>query len=355
DGLIILVRTKHATVELAEKLEARGYASSALNGDMNQALREKTVDRLKRGSLDILVATDVVARGLDVERITHVVNYDIPHDTESYVHRIGRTGRAGRTGDAILFVAPRERRMLRSIERATGQEIKQMQLPSRADISNRRVEQFKQSITDAIESQELNFFEELIEGYQAEHNIGLSEIAAALAYMVQSERPLIPEFKDKPERQERSERSHRDRDDRRDRPRRERRDRDDRATEVEDGMIRYRIEVGYEHDVMPKNIVGAIANEVGMESSFIGRIKIFDDYSTVDLPDGLPGEAIKHLKNVWVCNRKMNISKLQGLDNKAGKKPFSKDKKKSSYSKPDKKKPKKPKKNKAANVKKSKD
>jgi len=191
DGMIIFVRTKNITVELAEKLEARGYSAAALNGDMNQQLREKTIDRLKRGSLDIVVATDVAARGLDVERISHVINYDIPYDTEAYVHRIGRTGRAGRKGEAILFVAPREQRMLRAIEKATGQKITAMQLPSREAIADRRVMAFKQLISDTLESQDLNYFEELIEGYQVEHNIGLSEVAAALAYLVQRERPLI--------------------------------------------------------------------------------------------------------------------------------------------------------------------
>ncbi|OOZ41533.1 ATP-dependent RNA helicase [Solemya pervernicosa gill symbiont] len=306
DAMIIFVRTKVATTELAEKLEARGYATSPLNGDMNQAMREKAVDRLKKGSLDIIVATDVAARGLDVQRISHVVNYDIPYDTEAYIHRIGRTGRAGRKGDAILFVAPRERRMLRSIERATGQEITSMQLPSRDDIASRRVDQFKQTITDTLESQDLGFFEEVIEGYQSEHNIGLSEIAAALSYLVQKERPLLPKLQDtKPAREERSDRG---RDYKEREPRRSRERSPVRERELEEGMIRYRIEVGHRHKVEPKNIVGAIANEAGIESQFIGQIAIHDDYSNVDLPDGMPKEIFKHLKKVWVCGQQLRIS-----------------------------------------------
>jgi ATP-dependent RNA helicase DeaD len=318
DGLIIFVRTKNTTVELAEKLEARGYSAAALNGDMNQALREKTVDKLKRGALDIVVATDVVARGLDVERISHVVNYDIPYDTEAYVHRIGRTGRAGRKGDAILFVAPRERRMLRAIERATGQPIEAMQLPSREAIADKRVMQFKQQITDTLESQELGFYEELIEGYASEHNIGMSEVASALVYLLQKERPLVAEKGGKEERPPRE--FERDRSYARDkrfgkeksfekgRPRHA--ERFDEPHVPEAGMATYRIEVGRQDGVQPKNIVGAIANEAGIDSRYIGHIRIHDDYSTVDLPDGMPKEVMQALKKVWVCKRPLNISAL---------------------------------------------
>jgi len=310
EGILIFVRTKNVTVELAEKLEARGYSAAALNGDMNQQLREKTIDRLKRGSLDIVVATDVAARGLDVERISHVINYDIPYDTEAYVHRIGRTGRAGRKGEAILFVAPREQRMLRTIEKATGQKITPMQLPSREAIADRRVVAFKQLISDTLESQELNYFEELIEGYQAEHNIGLSEVAAALAYLLQRERPLIADKalrKTMPEEAiERQDDSHgKRRSEMRQKPERSRHD-----SALDDAMVRYRIEVGREHGVQPKNIVGAIANEAGIDSAYIGHIKIYDEYSTVDLPEGMPRELFNHLKKVWVSNRQLKISKF---------------------------------------------
>ncbi len=313
DGLIIFVRTKTATVELAEKLEARGYSSAALNGDMNQALREKTIERLKNGKLDIVVATDVAARGLDVERISHVINYDIPYDTEAYVHRIGRTGRAGRKGEAILFVAPREKRMLAAIEKATRQPITPMQLPSRADIAGRRTEQFRQLITDTIESQELGFFEEVIEGYQSEHNIGLAEIAAALAYLVQRERPLQAEPEPKPSVREGRPEGGRDK-------RREPRSFES-AGEPEPGMQRYRLEVGRESGVQPKNIVGAIANEAGLESRYIGHIKLYDHYSTVDLPEGMPEEALVKLQQAWICGRQMRLHLLGEAPPRAGKRP----------------------------------
>ncbi|NOY63347.1 MAG: DEAD/DEAH box helicase [Gammaproteobacteria bacterium] len=321
DAMIVFVRTKNATAELAEKLEARGYASAALNGDMNQALREKTVEQLKNRGLDIVVATDVAARGLDVERISHVVNYDIPYDAEAYVHRIGRTGRAGRKGNAILFVAPREKRMLRTIENATKQRITAMQLPTREDVSNRRITEFKQQIAETIESQDLGFFEELIVQYEGEHNVSATEIAAALAYLMQKKRPLAAkEVREvKPQRQvERAPRDHRHkgkgaagrdaREQRGDRPR--------KRAEAVDGveMSTYRIEVGREHGVLPKNIVGAIANEAGLENRYIGHIKLHDTYSTVDLPSGMPKEVFNDLKHAWVCNRKLAISVVGGGD-----------------------------------------
>ncbi len=326
DAMLVFVRTKTATAELSEKLQARGYSSAALNGDMNQAARENTVARLKSGRLDIIVATDVAARGLDVERISHVINYDIPNDTEAYVHRIGRTGRAGRKGDAILFVSPREKRMLYAIERATRQKITQMQLPSHKEVTGRRVERFQQTITDAISSQELNFFEELIADYQEKHNIEAHQIAAALAYLNQQDRPLQVQENKKPVKEAsnrsssrdkpRQERSHQERP-RKERPQQNkshgeeppRRDMRPRAESIpEDGMIRYRIEVGKTHEVEPKNIVGAIANEAGLDSQYIGRINCFDNHSTVDLPDGMPKDVFKHLKRVWVCGRQLNIT-----------------------------------------------
>ncbi len=314
DAMIIFVRTKNATVELAEKLEARGYSSGPLNGDMNQALREKTIDRLKKKSLDIVVATDVAARGIDVERVSHVVNYDIPYDTEAYVHRIGRTGRAGRQGKAILFVAPREKRMLRAIEKATRQVIKPMQLPTREDVANRRVAQFKEQISETIESQELGYFEQLIEQYQSEHNIGISEIAAALAYLVQRERPLVVKEKEIPRQRQSDSREQRRSRSRQGEAGEQHRDRpaSRSSSAVANGMVRYRIDVGREHGVQPKNIVGAIANEAGVDSQHIGHIKLHDTYSTVDLPEGMPKEIFTHLKKVWVCNQKLNITVAGG-------------------------------------------
>lgn len=294
DGMLIFVRTKVATVELAEKLEARGFSSAALNGDMTQMLREKTVDQLKKGSLDIVVATDVAARGLDVKRISHVVNYDIPYDTEAYIHRIGRTGRAGREGKAILFVAPREKRMLAAIERATRQPIKAMALPSRKDITNRRINLFKEQISTAMESEDMEFFEDLIDQYQSEYDVGHRRIAATLAYLLQKERPLNPEEQFVEEvRVERPERNTA--------PRRERKTSDEM-------MQTYRIEVGRKHGVEPGNIVGAISNEGKLNSRDIGRIRLFDQFSLVDLPKNLSQDILHKLKGVWVCDEQLQIS-----------------------------------------------
>jgi ATP-dependent RNA helicase DeaD len=314
DGMIIFVRTKTATVELAEKLEARGYSASALNGDMNQQLRERAIERLKTGKLDIVIATDVAARGIDVERISHVVNYDIPYDSEAYVHRIGRTGRAGRSGKAILFVAPREKRLLYTIEKATRKPITLMELPSGATVTKHRIDQFTQQITDTLKEQaDLSFFNDLLAEYSHVNDVSPEEIASALAYLLQRERPLQVKFTDvKPERSERrdrderggrDERSSRDRGSREDRPRRER---------SEENMERYRIEVGRNHEARPGDIVGAIANEAGIESRFIGHIKLFDEFSTVDLPAGLPKETLAKLKKVRVRNRPLEIALDQG-------------------------------------------
>ncbi len=316
DGMIIFVRTKTATVELAEKLEARGYSASAINGDMSQALRERSINNLKTGKLDILIATDVAARGLDVDRITHVVNYDIPYDTESYIHRIGRTGRAGRTGDAILFIAPRERKLLGNIEKATKKKIEEMGLPSTEVINNKRISRFKQNITDTLAAEELSFFNQLIEQYQQEHNVSALEIAAALAKLVQGDTPLLiqPPKKvresdeDRPARSERGERPSRDRTDRGDRGDRERRPR--RNSDVE--MELFRIEVGHAHGIKPGNILGAIANETGIDGDHIARIKIEEDYSTVELPAGMPKELIAELKKIRVAGQLLNISKVDG-------------------------------------------
>ena len=316
DGMIIFVRTKTATVELAEKLEARGYSAAAINGDMSQALRERAIAHLKNGKLDILIATDVAARGLDVDRITHVVNYDVPYDTESYVHRIGRTGRAGRTGDAILFIAPRERNLLANIERATKQQVEEMGLPSTEVINNKRIARFKQNITDTLAAEELSFFAQLIEQFQQEHNVTALEIAAALAKLVQGDTPLLMQNLPKRPKDSRDERPPRDRDDRSsrsDRPDRPQKDRKPKrafpgGADIE--METYRIEVGHNHGVKPGNIVGAIANETGIDGDHIARIRIQDDYSTVELPAGIPKELFEELKKVRVAGQQLNISKM---------------------------------------------
>ncbi len=308
DGMIIFVRTKNAAGELSEKLEARGYASSALTGDMAQNMRERTVDQIKSGKLDILVATDVVARGLDVERITHVINYDVPYDTESYTHRIGRTGRAGRKGDAILFVAPREKRMLNTIEKATRQKIELLEFPSTETINDKRIERFNQRISDTLNAEDLGFFHHLMENYQQEHNIPALEIAAALAKLVQGEQPLL--LKERDMRAPRESKQS----DKRNKPEKRRdkskSDRPKKTAPPEEGMQRFRVEVGRNDNVKPGNIVGAIANEAGLDSEHIGRIDIHDDYSLVDLPDGMPKDVFDDLQSVWVVGKQLRISKL---------------------------------------------
>ncbi len=311
DAMIIFVRTKNSTTELSEKLEARGYSSSPLNGDMNQAAREKAIERVKKGKLDILVATDVAARGLDITRMSHVVNYDVPYDTESYVHRIGRTGRAGRKGEAILFIAPREKRMLFAIEKATRQTISLMQLPSTEDVADKRVMEFKQQLSETIEAQDLSFFETVVSSYQQEHDADPTEVAAALAYLVQKSRPLKPvkHVQTRPAREDRPSR------DRNDRPRsNDRSERSPRRTgqasehNAEQGMDSYRVEVGKSDGVEAKNLVGAIANEAGIDSKDIGRITILDDHSVIDLPEGMPKDLFQQLGKVWVSNKQLNLS-----------------------------------------------
>ncbi len=311
DGMIVFVRTRTATVDLSEKLEARGFASAPLNGDIPQNQRERTVGRLRSGKLDILVATDVAARGLDVDRISHVVNYDIPYDPEAYVHRVGRTGRAGRKGDAILFVAPREGRMLRAIEKATRKKIEWMDIPTNDLINERRISRFKQRITDTLESEDLKLFSRLIEEYQRESGQPVIEIAAALAQLLQGNSPFL--LQRKPPQASTANRNRgrgRDRAPKskgRDKPRHSRRS----AGPDDAGMVRYRIEVGARHHAGPSNIVGAIANETGLDSRLIGRLEILDDHSLVHLPEDLPRALLKKLGSVWVAGQKMKISRLK--------------------------------------------
>jgi len=332
DAMLVFVRTRTATTEVAEKLEARGFASASLSGDMTQAMRERTVERLKNGKLDIVVATDVAARGLDVERVSHVVNLDIPNDIEGYIHRIGRTGRAGRAGHAILFVTPRERHLLAAIERATRHPITPMRLPTREDVADKRASQFKQRITEVISGQDLVFFERLIAGYEEEHGTEPRSIAAALAYLAQKDRPLQPPPAERGAAPREERRSPRDeRRDRReirepsgDKParaakhaatielyaddsRRRAAPRPQRDATPPRGSVRYRISVGHDHGVQPGNIVGAIANEAAVDSVHIGRIQIFDAYSTVELPEGMPDETFEKLQKTWVCGQKLAL------------------------------------------------
>ncbi|MEQ1800694.1 MAG: DEAD/DEAH box helicase [Gammaproteobacteria bacterium] len=319
DGMIIFARTKVATEEIAERLEARGFAAAALNGDMVQAQRERTIARLKNGDLDILVATDVAARGLDVDRISHVVNYDIPYDTEAYVHRIGRTGRAGRKGEAILFVVYREQGMLRAIERATKQPIEPMNLPTAAAVNDTRIAKFKQRITKALEGADLATFRDVVLQYEQEHGVPALDIAAALARLAQGDAPLLvadaPRPPPRPARPDRQERSDRPAFEKPGKPRpdlgspfqRAKRPGAPPSRPPEAGVVRYRLAVGHAHGVKPGNIVGAIANEAGLDSKRIGRVDIRDDHSLVDLPAGMPADILQHLKSVWVVGQQLRI------------------------------------------------
>jgi len=304
DGVIVFVRTKTLTVELAEKLEARGHRASAINGDMSQQLRERTIEHLKKNKIDIVVATDVAARGIDVARVSHVINYDIPYDTEAYVHRIGRTGRAGRSGNAIMFVAPRERNMLRSIEKAIRQTITPMELPSREQVQVRRIDQFKARIDQALEQSDLSIYGDLVEAFVKEREIPPEQVAAALAFMAQQDRPLVTPEPHKPERRDPRDATPGFNDNER-RPRKERKEEEFSGESI--AMERFRIEVGHEHQVKPGDIVGAIANEADLSSAYIGRINLFDDHSTVDLPAGMPKEMLQLLKKVRVRNQPLNI------------------------------------------------
>ena len=311
EGMLIFVRTKQATAEVAERLEARGFNAVPLSGDLAQSLRERTLNRLKDGKIDIVVATDVAARGLDVERITHVLNYDIPYDTESYVHRIGRTGRAGRDGNAILFVTPRENRLLAMIEKETRQKIEKMALPTGEQISDKRVAKFKEDIIKTVHEQKnLKNFRDLIESIAMEQAIDIADIAAALAYMAQEEQPLFPkmepldaEAKGAREPRERSER-------RRSEDRGSDRRRDSSFSDrepPETGMERYYLGVGRMDNVSPRDIVGAIANEADLESKYIGHIKLFEKFSTVDLPESMPEEVLQVLRRMTIKNRPSKI------------------------------------------------
>jgi ATP-dependent RNA helicase DeaD len=358
DAMIVFARTKQATEELAERLQARGLAAAAINGDIAQPQRERAIQHLKEGKLDILVATDVAARGLDVERISHVLNYDIPYDTESYVHRIGRTGRAGREGDAILFVTPRERNMLRAIERATRQPIEVMDLPSVEIVNDRRITRFKDRIAAALGASDLGVFRGVIEQYEREHDVPAIEIAAALARLAQGDKPLLLDAQAKPERREFDPTARRERKDFAERAERPRGDRPERARpgerserpraarneafsnpaedgrrtpreprpaagastagasrfesvhrDPEAGMETFRVEVGHMHGVKPGNIVGAIANEAELDSKHIGRITIREEYTLIDLPEGMPSEILGMLKKTWVAGQRLRISR----------------------------------------------
>ncbi len=297
DGVLIFVRTKSMTTQLAENLSARGLAASALNGDMNQAQREKMVNQLKKGKIDILIGTDIVARGLDIERITHVINYDIPYDTESYIHRIGRTGRAGKTGEAILFVAPRERNLLRSIEKATKKPIERMSLPSVKDINDSRVVRFKQQITDTLNQNALESYNDIVQSYQDEFNIPAIEIAGALAKIARGGDPL--ELKDVKEQKVDYNNS------------------GDILATIKDGFKRYRLSVGSKDGVKTGNIVGALVNEGKLDGDEISKIEIYDIFSTVDLPDDLVDSRVAELSSIRINGRKLGLQEPNESEMKA--------------------------------------
>jgi ATP-dependent RNA helicase DeaD len=336
DGMIIFVRTKSSTLNIAERLEARGFSTAALNGDLTQALRERTISKLKRGQIDVVVATDVAARGLDVERISHVINFDIPYDNESYVHRIGRTGRAGREGNAILFITPKETRLLRSIEKTTKSTIAPLTMPSNAQVSDQRIQQFTEQLSKTLETPRLDKFREMIVKYVDENDLDMADVAAALTYENQKERPLFPKLDNIVAPRQDNSGKNRDRNKARDGKNRDRKAKDsfskdsnprnsraksERVIRDEDGnevpMLTYRLEVGKNDSVEPSNIVGAIANEADISSQYIGQIILHDDYSTVDLPDGMPDDIFKTLKKARVRSKALNISIDKGGDKSA--------------------------------------
>lgn len=317
DAAIIFVRTRDTSTQLAEKISARGYGCSAINGDMSQAQREKTIRQLKDSKIDILVATDVAARGLDVERISHVINYDIPYDSEAYIHRIGRTGRAGRKGNAILFITPREQRLLKTIEKATRQKIKQFAMPSHQEVAAQRVQRFKQTIVDALPNTPPGYFESLVLDLCNETGEAPETLAATLVYLLQQDRPLNPPS-DASKRGKKKKENRSDPRQQPDAPSRERQPRRNKLS-PEVPLERFRLEVGSNHEVTAGDIVGAIANEAGIDSQYFGRIEISDDHSTVELPTGMPKDVFKHLKKVWVRNQKLNISRMDAKPTEPGK------------------------------------
>lgn len=316
DGVIVFARTRNDTMTLTKVLEEKGFKTEALNGDIAQAARERTVNRLKNGNIDILVATDVAARGLDVERISHVINYDMPSKIEPYIHRIGRTGRAGRSGEAILFIQPKERWILKRIEKATGHKVEEITLPTNREINEKRKGDFKNKIFQTISTEDLSAFTDLVESTAKEQDLSISQVAAALAKMVQGNKPfLLRETVDKPAVKKAVKE-----------PAKEQTKIAKAATApkqkqppvrpilnkiapIEKGMERYRIEVGSKHGLKPGDVVGAISNESGLESKFIGAINIDYDYSLVDLPFGMPKNIFNLLKKTWLRSQKMSISR----------------------------------------------
>ena len=306
-GVLIFVRTKSATTEVAEKLEARGFAAAALNGDMSQSQREKTITRLKSRKLDIVVATDVAARGLDVESLSLVINYDIPHDTESYVHRIGRTGRAGRGGKAILFVAPRERHMLKAIEHATKQRIESSRVPSSRELGQRRAEIFRERVAAALAGESMDFFQACLEDLKRDLGLSLSDLAPVLLYLAQKDIPLKVEERDLEPRQDKG----RAQKGNLSGPRERTGKMDQKKSRVAFPTQRYRLELGKKHKVRVADIVAAISRGADIDGKYIGNIQLHEDYSTVELPQGMPRETLRHLKKVHIRQQKLNLRPME--------------------------------------------
>ncbi|MBB1293749.1 DEAD/DEAH box helicase [Pseudoalteromonas sp. SR44-5] len=323
EGAIVFVRTRNDTVQLAELLEREGFSAAPLNGDMNQQARERTVERLKSGMLNVVIATDVAARGLDVDRLSLVINYDIPQDSEAYVHRIGRTGRAGRTGKAILFVKHNERYLLKNIIRHTNSDIVQVELPTAKVVEEKRIEALQAKLAIALENKDITFFNEVAANMAQKLELAPEDLAGALLCLAQQQSPIkVEEVKiQQRERSERNDRNPRERNDRGDRGRRNERserparDRDakprERNSRDAGPMDTYRIEVGREHGVQVKNIVGAIANEADISSKFIGDIRLHDNHSTVQLPQNMPKDVLDHFQKVFICKRPMGLTLTQ--------------------------------------------
>jgi len=307
--VLIFVRTRQDTMTLAEQLQGHGFKASPLSGDLNQVQREQTVNQLRSGHVEILVATDVVARGLDVPEITHVVNYDLPGDTESYVHRIGRTGRAGRAGEAILFFRPRERHLLRHYERLTNGKIEYFEVPNAKALSAHRQQKLQTTLADVVANQDVSGMEKLAEEMAAATGLSSLQIAAALLAEHNKQRPLY--VKDdpapRPERQERSARNSRD--ERPSRDRGPRKERGARGSDIE--FDTYKIQVGRDHGARPQDIVGAIANEADMDSRFIGQIQLFEGHSLVELPKGMPTGVMKILQRARVRQQQMGLERVE--------------------------------------------
>ncbi|MCP4450365.1 MAG: DEAD/DEAH box helicase, partial [Planctomycetes bacterium] len=306
EGVIVFVRTKTATLEIAEQLKAKGFNATPLNGDIPQKQREHTVAQLKQGKVDILVATDVAARGLDVDRISHVINYDVPYDTESYIHRIGRTGRAGRSGEAVLFVSPRETHLLRGIERLTRQPIEKMQMPSIKAINERRMNRFKQRITETLSDKDISFYVDLITQYQEEHDVSTLTVAAALAHLHQGKTPLLLKEDPKPKKPKKPIKSARP-----ERPPHKFAKRG-KSKRPGTGMERFRIELGNSHGALPKHIAAAISQDAGLHSRDIGTIQVNTHFSFIDLPEDMPKQLFRTLKRTTVHGRRLKITRLNG-------------------------------------------